>query len=248
MRNCRYYQLLMGCMIGMGLAIEGSGSASLIEGNPVIGAIPSSNQLTRTVTSSTADQNWLAQRRLTNQPDFFEQGQEQFEREITRLQQQPPGPVLTVDTASGQWQPITSSAGNFSIWMPPGTLTEETKELDTAIGRLNFKVMASNSGGNRSVVAYTDLPQNAANQATDKVLSAVRDRLKSRATDPLADDRSISIASYPGRELTFQGSDNTITVRYYLVPGRLYLMGAKYQSNMSNNPTSTFLNSFQLLK
>ncbi len=210
-----------------------------------VNIIPTSNP-SKTGAMPSSTQGWLAQRGINNQNDFFEQGQEQFNREINRLQQQPPASVLTVDAPAGRWQPILSKAGNFSIWMPPGTLSEETRTIDTAIGPLTFQVMASNSSNTRSVVAYSNLPQSTATKAPDQILVAVGDRLKSRTKYPLVSDRSTSLKSYPGRELTFKGANEAITIRYYLVQNRLYLIGTKYSGSTTNNIASTFLNSFQL--
>lgn len=238
-----HYPFLVRGIFGAGLAIAASSPVHAIA---VVGTIPTMNQ-SKTGAISLSTQGWLAQRGINNQTDFFEQGQEQFDREITRLQQQPPDPVLTVDAATGRWQPILSKAGNFSIWMPPGTLSEETRTIDTAIGPLTFQVIASNSSNTRSVVAYSNLPQSTATKAPDQILSAVGDRLKSRTNYPLVSDRSISLKSYPGQELTFKGANETITIRYYLVQNRLYLIGTKYSGSTTSNMASTFLNSFQLM-
>jgi len=239
-----YSQFLIGCLVGTGMAIAKVSAHPVIDTSKT-SAVPSAPLVRGEV--ATQMEGRLAQGRLTNQPDFFDQGQEQLNREINRLQQSSPDPVLKVDSASGNWQPITSNAGNFSIWMPPGTLTEETKDVDTAIGRLSFKVIASNLGNNRAVVAYADLPANAVAQPNDKIFSALRDRLKSRTDYSLVSDRSTSLMSYSGHELTFEGSGETITIRYYLVKGRIYLIGAKHQGETINQLATTFLNSFQLL-
>ncbi len=237
-----YYSFLVGGILGAGMAIAASSTVHAIA---AVDTIPIMTQ-SKTGAIPRSTQDWLAQRGINNQTDFFEQGQEQFNREITRLQQQPPASVLTVDTTTGRWQPILSKAGNFSIWMPPGTLSEETRTIDTAIGPLTFQVIASNSSNTRSVVAYSNLPQSTATKAPDQILSAVGDRLKSRTNYPAVSDRSTSLKSYPGRELTFKGSNEAITIRYYLVQNRLYLIGSKYSGSTTSNTAATFLNSFQL--
>ncbi len=238
MMRCRCYSwFFVGCILGMGLAIA-TGSATHAAPHHRDAAHP----------TSPAPQGWLAQRWGNNQFDFFEQGQAQLDQEINRLQQQSPDPVLTVNATPQHWQAITSNAGNYSIWMAPGTLTAETKILDTAIGQLTFQVMASNSSRARTVVAYTDLPPRAISTSFDQTLTAVGDRLKSHATYPLANEQTVSLLAYPGRELTFKGNNQeTVIIRYYLVQRRLYLIGARYQDDALNNLAPVFLSSFQLL-
>jgi len=240
--SLHYYSFLVRGIFGAGIAIAATGTVHAIG---VVDTIPTINQpKIRAIPRST--QGWLAQRGINNQTDFFEQGQEQFNREIIRLQQQPPASVLTVDVATDRWQPILSKTGNFSIWMPPGTLSQETRTIETAIGPLTFNVIASNSSNTRSVVASSNLPQSITAEPPNKVLSAVGNRLKSRTNYPTVSDRTISLKSYPGQELTFKGANETITIRYYLVNNRLYLIGTKYAGSTTSNITSTFLNSFQL--
>jgi len=239
----RCYPLLVGGILGAGMATAVSSNVYAIA---VEDPIPTMNQPQSGVILRFTH-GWLAQRRINNQTDFFEQGQEQLNREIMRLQQQPPASVLTVDTATGAWQPILSKAGNFSIWMPPGTLSEETRTIDTAIGSLTFQGMASNSSNTRAVVAYSNLPQTTTAEPPDKVLATVSDRLKSRTNYPIVSDRAISLKSYPGQELIFKGANETITIRYYLVNNRLYLIATRYSGSTTSDITSSFLNSFQLI-
>ncbi|GAB4350346.1 MAG: hypothetical protein OHK0047_44380 [Leptolyngbyaceae cyanobacterium] len=56
-----------------------------------------------------------------------------------------------------------------------------------------------------------------------------------------------SLKSYPGQELTFKGANETITIRYYLVQNRLYLIGTKYSGGTTSNMALTFFSSFQLM-
>jgi hypothetical protein len=71
-------------------------------------------------------------------PDFFEQGQRQFEQEIQRLEQQQPEttPILTVESSDTQWSPVVMREGGFVVWMPQGTLAQVQRTVDTLQGNL----------------------------------------------------------------------------------------------------------------
>lgn len=58
-------------------------------------------------------------RNLSDRPDFFEEGRQQFEAEIKELEKKRPEPVLTIESAD-------LKEGGFTIWMPQGTTKEPT--------------------------------------------------------------------------------------------------------------------------
>ena len=67
-------------------------------------------------------------RNLRDRPDFFEEGRQQFEQEIKILEKERHQPVLTIEIAEGlKWQNFILRKGGFTIWMPPGTITEKTE-------------------------------------------------------------------------------------------------------------------------
>jgi len=43
-------------------------------------------------------------RNLRDRPDFFEEGKQQFEEEIKRMEKERPDPVLTIENANLKWQ------------------------------------------------------------------------------------------------------------------------------------------------
>ncbi|HEY9641458.1 MAG TPA: hypothetical protein V6C57_13305 [Coleofasciculaceae cyanobacterium] len=184
---------------------------------------------------------------IFGQPDFFDEGQEQLEREINRLQQQQPNLTLPVEPSpQQQWQPLVSRAGGFAVWMPPGTMTEETKILETSIGTLKFDVLASNLDAERYVAAYA--PYEGEDQDADTILTALNDAIASRTKFNVKSNRAISLGNYSGRELILASSDQQITLRTYLVQRQLYVLGASGSDSHDNAKIATFFNSFQLLK
>jgi hypothetical protein len=65
-----------------------------------------------------------------NRPTFFEEGYRQMEQEIQQLEQRPTQPqqgLLTIETDELRWQQFLSRDGGFSVWIPAGISTTETK-------------------------------------------------------------------------------------------------------------------------
>ncbi|PZV17413.1 MAG: hypothetical protein DCF20_06155 [Pseudanabaena sp.] len=189
----------------------------------------------------------LAQRLFNQPPGFFDEGQQLMDREIQRLQAPQASPLLTVQTT--QWQPIISKTGGFSIWMPPGVISNETKSLETAVGKLNYQVVASQDGASRFLVAHTDdLPSSQLKNPTS-LFGAVRTAILARTGLSKSSDRPISLGSYTGRELMMQNQQETFVFKIYLVERRLYVLAAKQKgvNSLSENAT-TFFKSFQLLQ
>ena len=67
-------------------------------------------------------------RNLRDRQDFFARGREQFEAEIEQLEKKRPQSVLTIENDDRKWQNFIFPEGEFTIWMPQATITEETKE------------------------------------------------------------------------------------------------------------------------
>ena len=187
-------------------------------------------------------------RDITGRPDFFDQGQELLEREVQRLEQASSDPILTIDPNTPRWQPIVSEAGQFSVWMPPGVLSQETRTLDTKLGNLAFQVTASKLGDQRYVVGYSSNLTNAQTQDPTALLTAVRDSVAAKTEFQISSDRPISLKNYPGREFQLTQSDETITFHTYVAGNRLYLLGVKQKGgNQLPQAATTFFSSFRVL-
>jgi len=185
--------------------------------------------------------------RWDGRQDFFEQGDRQFNQEIQRLQSPQSDPLLSVDSGT-QWQAIASASGGFSVWMPPGVLSQETRTLDTAAGTLAFEVLVSQVDQTRYVVAYTK-PWNRG-QPSDQILLAIRDRLiRNSQNYQLESDRPISLGQVTGREFVLQGAGETRLFRFYLGRDRVYGIGVRQPGDRAQTQTATtFLNSFRLME
>ncbi|MGI0484619.1 hypothetical protein ACN4EK_04220 [Pantanalinema rosaneae CENA516] len=181
-------------------------------------------------------------------PDFFEQGDRQFEREIDRLNQPQTDPNLTIQSTGEQWRPIVSQAGKFSIWLPPGVMSEETKTLAIAAKSMTFNVVASQAEGSRFVVAYGDLP---ANQplSDQAVFAAIRDEVVAQTQFKVVSENPITFGQWTGQEWQLSQANETIIYRVYRVQQRVYLLAAKQTGKIANqsNSVDTFFRSFKLL-
>lgn len=181
-------------------------------------------------------------------PDFYEDGQRQLEREIQRLNQQPPADVLTVEGEQSQWQEFTSKDGNFTVLMP-GVPAEETEVLETSAGNLELKGFSSAQPASRFVVAYSDYPQTAQLDNSEVILANVRDRIIERVGAQLVSERPISLDAEPGTEVKLESEGEPMIFRLFLVGRRLYILGAGQNNQGSGaEDVAKFLDSFVLLQ
>lgn len=177
---------------------------------------------------------------------FFEEGRLSSEDRLRM--QRPPNPAITVDKESKYWQYVIFRAGDCSFWMPPGIMSEENVVLNTGVGKLRFRTLASNSDNARYVTAYAEQLTKSQLENPAALLRAIRDRVAPAGKFQLKSDRPITLNTYRGRELSLQSAKETITFRAYLVEDRLYTLGARYpNANSLSRQVAGFLNSFQLL-
>ena len=195
------------------------------------------------------EQRQIAQQNIPFSRDFssfFETGRMRSQDRL--LFQSPPREVMPVAKQSNSWQFIIFKEGGFSFWMPPGILTEEKVVLDTTIGKLSFRTLASNTEDRRYVIGYAAslTPEQAENP--EILLNAIRERAVPSGEFKLQEDRSITLDNYPGRELTFENDDEVIIIRAYLGEQRVYVLGVRYpKANPQPRQTRAFLNALELL-
>ncbi|NES02219.1 MAG: hypothetical protein F6K22_04845 [Okeania sp. SIO2F4] len=189
-----------------------------------------------------------AQGFIDNRPDFFDKGRLQMEQEIKQLEQQNPQSILTIESGEIQWQNIIFKEGGFSIWMPAGTMTEETEIIETEKGKIKFKVFASHPASARFVVAYSDILNSQQLANKQNILPNFQKKIVNVTGFELSSDRSYNLGDIPGREFVLKNDAETITFRIYLVGQRLHLIGASEtaKNNQIAGAVVTFLESFKL--
>jgi hypothetical protein len=193
-------------------------------------------------------QFWIAQQPIPSRDisNFFETGRLRSEDRI--LFQRPPSDVIPVRENSNSWQFVIFKAGGFSFWMPPGVLTEERVVLETTVGRLSFRTLASNSEGGRYVVGYAESLTSEQVQNPQILLEAISQKAAPSGEFKLKEKRSVTLDSYPGQELTFEGAGESITIRVYLGEQQIYAIGVRHGKDVPEpRKIRAFLNALQLL-
>lgn len=180
-----------------------------------------------------------ARAQVFERPDFFEQGREQFEREIYRINHPDPDPALEVTQQNEDWQEFVSDRGQFAV-MLPGEPREDTAEIDIDAGHL---VLNSYSVGDRFVAAYSDAPDNA---TPEVILDQLRDRLIAEIGGELLETNVTESENCPSRSFTVDNSEEIIDFNLYWIGDRLYVLGASYE-DANNRPPDVlrFFNSFE---
>jgi hypothetical protein len=201
--------------------------------------------------SETLEKNqvWVAQQPIPSSGDFshfFETGRLRSEDRI--LFQKPPDGIIPVREKSNSWQFIIFKAGGCSFWMPPGVLTEEKVVLETTVGQLSFRTLASNSEDSRYLIGYAESLTDEQVKNPQILLEAISNKAVLSGGFKLKDKQSITLDSYPGQELTFEGTDESLTIRVYLVGQQVYVLGGRHpKDDPEPRRTRAFLNAFQLL-
>lgn len=192
---------------------------------------------------------------IRDQNDFFEQGNQQLEEEIEKLQdsqQQPTEPSLTVSSGTYQWSRAIIREADCAVWIPQGTLTKEEINLETATGDIKFQVMSSYPDESRFLVAYSEElnPQQLVNP--QELLNRMRDRIATiqgkTTLFTMSDERDFTWSNSPAKDFVLKSEEQTITVRLILIKQRLYVLGVSQENNMIvGDAVTAFFQSFQLL-
>ena len=187
--------------------------------------------------------------RSLGRPDFFDQGEQQIQRDIQHLQKGQPAPLLQIETGLQQWQPMISRAGRFSIWTPTGMLTEEAETLELKAGALEFRVFAIRAETSRFVVAYADIPEPMQTESAEALLLILRDAVIQKTNfSQIEGDRPLGKAAFPGRQFQLKSGAETFTFRLYMVKQRIYVLGVREpEQQQPTGRAETYFKSFQLL-
>ncbi|MGK7942225.1 MAG: hypothetical protein AB4062_19120 [Crocosphaera sp.] len=177
---------------------------------------------------------------------FFETGRLTSEDRLSF--QNPPSGVIPIRNQSNSWQFILFKEGRVSFWMPPGILTEETILLETSLGDISFRTLASHSENQDYIAAYAQGLTDEQIKNTDILLQGIENKITPNNKFRLTSKKGISLEQNLGKELTFESEDEIITFRIYFVGNRLYALGVRYPKSMSDTRSiRAFLNALDLL-
>ncbi|GBF81935.1 hypothetical protein [Aphanothece sacrum] len=191
----------------------------------------------------------VAQNTLSPNQDFrsfFETGRTRSED--VRLFQRPPDGIIPVRETLNSWQFVIFEEGNVSFWIPPGILIQEKIELETPVGLVNFRTLASSRENRRYMAAYADALTEEQIKNSQVLFKTIKGKVTSDDKFKLTQERSVSLDKYPGQEFTLKTKTETIVMRIYLVNNRVYALGVRYaNSEPQPRETRAFLNALQLL-
>ncbi|MBP0012447.1 MAG: hypothetical protein J7545_01520 [Roseofilum sp. SBFL] len=179
-----------------------------------------------------------------NRPTFFQEGYQQLQEEVQRLQASPDDrPLLTVDTGKLQWQHFISRAGEFQVWMPTGLSTHEQQSMPTLVGNLAFDVLTTNQEKSRFIVAFSDRQTEIAHQG-EAILAQV--------LDTIVQDTGFSVQETMGtdnqQDIVLNDGQENIQLRMMVMGDRIYILGVGYQNTQIKAlDIEAFFNSFQPL-
>ena len=178
-----------------------------------------------------------------DQPTFFREGNEQFEQNIRQLQQSQPKPVLTIDEGVEQWQPISSAAGGFSVWVPLGILSDENETVANDNASLNFRILSSRTSLGTFVVAYANAPDGKDAQ----LFTLIKEDLVKRTGFKISRVKKITIDNHVGESLILTSDTGVISAYVLLANKRLYVVGMEeVVGNTPSEAATKFLKSFHL--
>lgn len=145
---------------------------------------------------------------------------------------------LATTFAQAEWKEFTFADGNFRVVFP-----NNPQRLRGA--HRNLHQFSAIAGPESYGVAYADY-----SPGTDwkSAVDGKRDSIVSRLGGSVVDEKSTSLAGYPGKWVRFIGPNTRGELTIYLVGNRLYLLHAFAPKNIKRPRNfSKFLNSFRLL-
>jgi hypothetical protein len=155
----------------------------------------------------------------------------------------PPDATAGAPEADGRaWRVYSSVAGRFGV-LAPGRPKESKEILRTAAGVPVETSTILWEGDSRSfMIQYVDYPTEASlnlDSARDGAVQAIKGRL--------AREEIISLAGFPGRDLTIESPASVFRTRLYLVGRRLYtVVAADAREAGRTAELERFVGSFQL--
>ncbi|MGB3239701.1 MAG: hypothetical protein WBB29_15505 [Geitlerinemataceae cyanobacterium] len=155
-----------------------------------------------------------------------------------------------LEVAQETWQSFSRPEGGFAVQMPPGTVREGVQPTETELGTIDIHLLGIDLPTRLYAVIYQDFPDALEGTTPESLLDSTLQGVMGNVSQRLQDDRSISLGSYPGVDLYYQGFDGlSYKQRLYIVNRRMYMLVAATSEVVSSNfveDADRFLNSFEL--
>ncbi len=148
-----------------------------------------------------------------------------------------------------KWSEFYSQEGRFKALMP-GKPTKSSITVAAGSGQIVHNIFKAAGGGLVCVINYADLPEAVINPTDIKTLfDSSRDEMLKVFEGKLANEKSVSLQGYPGREVQINISGGEAKGRFFVVKERLYqlfIMRLKL-ADESSNEADRFFGSFQIV-
>lgn len=176
---------------------------------------------------------------------FFQEGQPRSQDTLILTPKQKP--ALPVTPNSQFWQYLVFRSAGLSLWMPPGTLSEENIVLNTASGSINFRAIAANAKDGRYVAGYAPNLTPTQLADPDKLFKAISEQI-SAGKFATKQNRALTWQERSGREVMLQSNSETIVFRVFLSEQKAYALGVRYPGlKPPSREVNGYLSSFQFL-
>lgn len=152
-----------------------------------------------------------------------------------------------------EWMKFTSPEGRFSV-MLPSSPKAETKDVDTAVGKLTLYSYETSSRTAYFAVSFADYPREPPDAAgIEATLDGVRDGVLKGIDAELLSEKKISLGGHAGRDFaakkTVQGTEVVYNWKLCLAGRRLYQLAAVTPKTQAASPeVAKFLSSFLITK
>ena len=155
---------------------------------------------------------------------------------------------MTVDETDLSWSRLVVRNGGFTIAIPQGTISEESKIVETTQEKIEFKIIASHPPSSRFVAAYSE-ELDTQNSDSASLLEKTRDRIiENNAGFTTNTDVDMTFDNYPGKEFTLENEQERITFRLLLIERKLYVLAVNQNKGIvSAESVAIFFNSFELI-
>ncbi len=98
--------------------------------------------------------------------------------------------------------------GNFSVWMPLETISQEIETVETAAGEVKFRIIATHPPSSRFVIAYSEELDATLQENPVELLERAQERIISQEGKAnifeLTGEENLTLDGYVGKNFTIK--------------------------------------------
>ncbi|MCB1172540.1 MAG: hypothetical protein KDK39_03190 [Leptospiraceae bacterium] len=135
----------------------------------------------------------------------------------------------------------------FSITFP-GQPSENTQDVETAVGRVEMHSVMHEAGSSAYMLAYTDYPESLVRSENASVLlQNAKDSMAGSLGTAVTYEQKITLKGQPGLYYKAQGSGYYLAFKIYMVNNRLYQIGLMRNDRLPTDAEiDGYINTFRL--